>query len=314
MPESAGSKVLGSNKVSWAEHQNMFLVSLLFVGIVVVFIIMKFSKKKKAPISLDERQYQQFKLVEKRNVNHNTMAFRFSLPSPSHRLGLPVGRHILVRKPAEEKEELQISRSYTPVTSDDELGYFELVIKIYEKGRMGQFLKHLPVNSLVEMKGPQGHVTYRGHGQFDIVRRDTEKQPPQNVTKTYQIKNVGMIAGGTGLTPMLQIIRDVLKNPADTTKLSFVFANVSEEDIILRDELDRLAERHANFKVYYVIEKPPAGWKGGVGYVMPPIIKDRMPPPAPDSLILVCGPPPMINAQEKFLKELGYAPDHFFCY
>ena len=43
-----------------------------------------------------------------------------------------------------------------------------------------------------------------------------------------------MIAGGTGITPMLQIIRAALKNPLDRTKLSLIYANVNVEDILLR--------------------------------------------------------------------------------
>lgn len=40
-----------------------------------------------------------------------------------------------------------------------------------------------------------------------------------------------MIAGGTGLTPMYQIIKSSLKNPEDKTKLALIYANVEEEDI-----------------------------------------------------------------------------------
>ena len=49
-----------------------------------------------------------------------------------------------------------------------------------------------------------------------------------------------MIAGGTGITPMLQVIRAILKNPRDTTKLYLIFANQTEEDILLRQELESL--------------------------------------------------------------------------
>jgi len=56
------------------------------------------------------------------------------------------------------------------------------------------------------------------------------------------MKAIGMIAGGTGITPMLQVLHEVLDNPADTTQVSLVFANVTEEDIMLRKELDGLAE------------------------------------------------------------------------
>ena len=40
-----------------------------------------------------------------------------------------------------------------------------------------------------------------------------------------------MIAGGTGLTPMYQIIKSSLKDPDDRTKLCLIYANIEEEDI-----------------------------------------------------------------------------------
>lgn len=57
------------------------------------------------------------------------------------------------------------------------------------------------------------------------------------------------IAGGSGLTPMLQIAQEVVRNPEDKTLLTLVFANVSEDDILLKKELDDMAKKHSKFKV-----------------------------------------------------------------
>jgi cytochrome-b5 reductase len=65
-------------------------------------------------------------------------------------------------------------------------------------------------------------------------------------------KYIGMIAGGTGITPMLQIVNAVLKNPNDVTRVSLIFANVAESDILCRKELDKLAD-DPRFSVYYVL-------------------------------------------------------------
>lgn len=108
-----------------------------------------------------------------------------------------------------------------------------------------------------------------------------------------------MIAGGTGITPMLQIIRAALKNSLDRTKLSLIYANVSSEDILLKKELDELASQHSHrFKVYYVLNNPPEGWKGGVGFVTKDQIVDHLPPTDHNIKILMCGPPPMMNAMK----------------
>jgi cytochrome-b5 reductase len=115
------------------------------------------------------------------------------------------------------------------------------------------------------------------------------------------VREFGMIAGGTGITPMLQITRAILKNPSDHTKISLIFANVNEEDILLRKELEQLAETEkTRFKLYLVLNNPPAeGWLGGAGFVTEDMIKEYCPKPANDIKILMCGPPPMISAMKK---------------
>lgn len=117
---------------------------------------------------------------------------------------------------------------------------------------------------------------------------------------------IGMIAGGTGLTPMLQIIRAIVKNPEDKTKVNFIFANVNEEDILLKAELDLLSKKHPQFKVYYVLNNAPEGWTGGVGFVSADMIKEHIPKPSSTMKLLLCGPPPMVSAMTKISQDLGY--------
>ena len=91
-------------------------------------------------------------------------------------------------------------------------------------------------------------------------------------------RHIGMIAGGTGITPMLQIIKAIIRNRPrnggnDTTKVDLIFANVNPEDILLKEQLDELEKQDDGFRVYYVLNNPPAGWAGGVGFVTPDMIK-----------------------------------------
>lgn len=86
---------------------------------------------------------------------------------------------------------------------------------------------------------------------------------------------------------MLQVVHQILKNPSDKTQVNFVFANIEERDILLRKELDELTKKHPNFKVHYVLEKPPKDWKGSVGYVSEDVVKKYMPTPSSDSIVFV---------------------------
>ncbi len=56
-------------------------------------------------------------------------------------------------------------------------------------------------------------------GEIEI--RIDKKSP----TVTHQVKRIGMIAGGTGITPMYQLVKDICKNPDDNTKVQLIFAN-----------------------------------------------------------------------------------------
>ena len=99
-----------------------------------------------------------------------------------------------------------------------------------------------------------------------------------------------MIAGGTGITPMLQIIRASLKNSSDKTQLSLIYANVNPEDILLKKELDELAAKHSDrFTVYYVLNNAPEGWTGGVGFVSKEQIEKYLPKTSDDIKVLMCG-------------------------
>ena len=99
-----------------------------------------------------------------------------------------------------------------------------------------------------------------------------------------------MIAGGTGITPMLQIIRAALKNPQDPTRLSLIYANVNYEDILLKNELDELADKYpSRFNVFYVLNNPPTGWMGGVGFVSKEQIATHLPASHDNIKILLCG-------------------------
>lgn len=85
-------------------------------------------KKKKSPILLvDPVVKYSLPLIQKDIISHDTRKFKFGLPTPDHILGLPIGQHVhLVAKIGEDV----VIRSYTPVSSDNDHGYVDLVIKV----------------------------------------------------------------------------------------------------------------------------------------------------------------------------------------
>ena len=112
--------------------------------------------------------------------------------------------------------------------------------------------------------------------------------------------HVGMIAGGTGITPMLQVIHRLLSDPTDKTKLTLLFGNITEDDILLKQELDGLVAKHADrFRVHYTLDKPSKQWQGLRGFVSTDMVKKAgFPSPTTKEggvMVMVCGSNPMVK-------------------
>ncbi|XP_066439380.1 NADH-cytochrome b5 reductase 2 [Eleutherodactylus coqui] len=295
------------------------MLALAVVGVTVLLILIKSmgSQRKKGPVTLlDPNTKYPLPLIDKQEISHDTKRFRFGLPSSEHILGLPIGQHVYLT--AKVNGSLVI-RAYTPVSSDEVKGHVDLVVKVYYKnvnpkfpegGKMSQYLDSLKIGDAIDFRGPNGLLVYKGKGKFAI--RPDKKSEPQ--TKTT--KHLGMLAGGTGITPMLQLIRHITRDPHDDTKCYLIFANQTEDDILLRSELEDVVKSHPDqFKVFYTLDRPPQGWKYGTGFVTTDMIKKHLPPTADNPLILMCGPPPMIQfACQDNLTKLGYPEDRRFAY
>ena len=111
---------------------------------------------------------------------------------------------------------------------------------------------------------------------------------------------------------MYQVIKEILRDPEDNTKVSLIFGNVAAHDILLRPELDSLARAHPEqLYVFYVLDHAPEGWPGGSGYITAAMIREQCPPPAADSMLLFCGPRPMTKALEAAAADVGYRKDGY---
>ncbi|KAK0669451.1 putative NADH-cytochrome b5 reductase [Cercophora samala] len=232
--------------------------------------------------------FQEFELKEKTIISHNVAIYRFGLPNPSDILGLPIGQHISIgaHLPQPDGTTKEIVRSYTPVSGDHQPGYFDLLIKSYPTGNISKHMASLAVGQTIRVKGPKGAFVYTPN----------------------MVRHFGMIAGGTGITPMLQVIRAIVRGrkAGDTTQVDLIFANVTKEDILLKEDLDALTKEDKGIRVHYVLDKPPADWQGGVGYVTGDMITKWLPKPAEDVKLLLCGPPPMVSGLKKTAEALGF--------
>lgn len=275
------------------------------------------SAASKDPITLKDPSIKYpLRLVDKEIISHDTRKFRFALPSPQHVLGLPVGQHVYLTTKVDGN---LVIRPYTPVSRDEDKGYVDLVVKVYfkgvhpkfpEGGKMSQYLDQMKIGEGIDFRGPNGLLVYKAPGVFAI--RPDKKSEPQD----RKVRRLGMIAGGTGITPMLQLVRQIVNNPADKTTCHLIFANQEEKDILLRAELEEVAAEHPQkFKLWFTLDRAPQGWEFGQGFVSTAMVREHLPPPSADVLVLMCGPPPMLQfACNPALDELGYAATSRFAY
>lgn len=269
------------------------------------------------PVTLDPTKPVALALIEKEVISHDTRRFRFALPTPQHVLGLPVGQHVNLSFVDAATGET-VSRPYTPTSSDRELGYVDMVIKVYKAGtnpkfpdggRMSQHLDTLKIGDTVNFQGPSGRITYRSAGVFAVRDYATGGEAVRTAAKS-----VGMIAGGTGITPMMQVARQILAAKEDI-EIRMLVANQTEADILLRPELERMQVEFPNVKVHFTLDRPPSGWRHSSGFIDEAMLKAHMPAPGAETQVLVCGPPPMVNmACLPNLEKLGYTQDNILVF
>lgn len=244
-------------------------------------------------------------LLSKVAISHDTRLFSFGLDE-SKALGLSTCACLLM-KGADGPNDDQgnpIIRPYTPVSTNAMVGKFELMVKVYPDGKMSQHLDSLEVGQPVHFKHVGGNVKiqYPFNGKSEI----------------------GMLVGGTGITPMIQALHCMLGTGGDVSKVSMLYGSKTSRDILAKETLDAWeAACPDRLKVTHVLSDEPAegsSWTGARGFINREMIEANFPKPDSDCLIFICGPPPMYAALSGprdapgqpptelagLLKEMGY--------
>lgn len=129
--------------------------------------------------------------------------------------------------------------------------------------------------------------------------------------------HIYMVGGGTGITPLYQIIQYVTEaeQASERPDLTLLFANRTEDDILVKSELEAFAKENPTFKCYFSVDRSvKEGWKGFVGFINDEKIGETLGERKLDnSLFVVCGPPVLCNIVEKSLTgKFKVKPEQFF--
>jgi len=256
-----------------AKSRDQMLRNVLFRPTAAAFCAAGFTKHTlSCEPMLSKSEFKPFKLVGIEKLNHDTSLFRVDL-GEGNTMGMTSAGLLMVQ--GTDKDGQTVAKPYTPTTRDSSTtGHFDLVIKKYPQGNVSSFVHSLSVGDEISVKGC------------------FTKLP----IKPNMKKEIGLIAGGSGLTPMLQVLEELLESSDDHTKLTLLFCNQTPADVVLRDRIDALAAKHPRFTAHYCVDKGDTNWSGLTGYVTSDMFKEIMPEPSADSMVMVCGPPPMYKA------------------
>ncbi|KAF9883727.1 hypothetical protein FE257_003019 [Aspergillus nanangensis] len=249
---------------------------------------------------LNPRSWGKTKLIKKTEVSWDTRIFTFELEHETQTLGLPIGQHLMLKVPDPTGKGESIIRSYTPLSDTAMEGAMEVLIKVYfdtptvPGGKMTMALDRLPLDSVIECKGPTGRFEYLGNGRVLISGKERH------------VRSFKMICGGTGITPIFQVLRAVIKDTEDPTSCVVLNGNRQEEDILCRAELDAFEESDGErCKIIHTLSKPSDTWAGSRGRIDGILLKQYA-TPEEESMVLICGPEAMEKSAHGILIEHGW--------
>ncbi|KAI7847054.1 Oxidoreductase, molybdopterin-binding domain-containing protein [Circinella umbellata] len=257
--------------------------------------------QKKMPPFLNPKQWKQMVLDTKEYLSPSIRIFRFVFDEATQQqdFGLPIGHHVYLKLPQEQtSRDAPVKtrmRAYTPSRCGP--GFVEFLIKIYfpegntPGGAFTQLLDKLRVGETIDVKGPLGEYEYQGEGNYSLMR-----QPSQHT------KYICMIAGGTGITPMWQII-DALRHDREPPHVSLIYCVRTIQDLVLSKEIEQVQQMIGpkKFHIRYILsQKPNDEWQQGVGRLNLKELQDHMFPHENDSsneekMVLLCGGQAMID-------------------
>eukprot|EP01080_Neovahlkampfia_damariscottae_P006396 gene6396-10403_t len=229
-----------------------------------------------------KEKFYKFKLQKIEFYNHNTNIFHFKIPL-NYEFDILTCSHLIVRFFDNFEE---IKRKYTPIFYQN--GILKLLVKKYYDGEMSNHIHDLKIDEELEFSKPKRSYKYEPN----------------------KFKYVYLIAGGTGITPMIQIIEEITSNDKDETKINLIFANKTEDDVLLKDKLltnDKLTST-------FILSSPENKKYPHIGYI-DEYLNIILPNKENNSnFIFICGRDNFCDLTEQLINKKGYTKENYFIF
>ena len=182
-----------------------------------------------------------------------------------------------------EVKGIRTSRPYSISSPPNQTGYYDLTVRRVEAGRVSNYLlDKVKRGDLLESSGPAGNFYFN---------------------PLFHDKTMVCLAGGSGITPFMSMIREAVECGLDRTIYLF-YGNKNLNDAIFHDELYTVSERFEDIYYVPVIEDPPDGYEGAKGLITRDLIREFIGDPAEKTFYL-CGPQGMYDFCISELENLG---------
>jgi ferredoxin-NADP reductase len=198
---------------------------------------------------------------------------------PGHR----AGQHIDVRLTAEDGYQAQRSYSIASAPEDVRLA---ITVEGLPDGEVSSYLvDELRVGDKIELRGPiGGYFVWEAQGDEPLL----------------------LVAGGSGVVPLMSMIRH-RQAAGSTVGTKLLYSSRSWEDVIYREELERLASNGGGLTVVHTLTRmQPSGWTGYARRVDDEMLSEVAWMPADEPSSFICGPTPFVEAVSSALVRLGH--------
>ena len=203
---------------------------------------------------------------------YNVKSFRFARASS---LNFKAGQYMFVTLEIREQE---ARKPFSISSSPTEKDYIEFTKKLTGHP-FSDRLDALKAGDPVTIEAPFGNFTFEG-----------------------EYERIGLLSGGVGITPL----RSICKYCTDmklNTKVTLLYGNRTEADIVFRQDLEQMQRQNNNFKVAFTLAEPKANWNGYKGNIDTEMVKKEIPEYL-ETVFYVCGPPAMVQAMGNLLETL----------
>lgn len=246
---------------------------------------------------------KQLKVTAVEQMNHDTKRITFALPGGMNEIsGVTPGAAILTQHtPAGAW--FPVFRPYTPIHDLDKRGVLELLVKKYPNGKASTHLHTLEPGQELTVRGPL----------------------PSHWTVPKDRRDILLVAGGAGITPIYSLTKGILSNPADKTRIRLLWGVNGTRDVVLKTELEALEKQYPDrLYVTYAVSGPEAAAdapslgdesKYRKGYVDKSLLQEAIAQcqkgtwgDEKGQKVFLCGPPKMEDAltgKQGVLAELG---------